>query len=68
MTLTDLLLRDPEHPEIRALLELRYRQVCMERKLLIKLLGVVPEEEKARGMPGPYVGGAMRVVLKDDER
>lgn len=39
-TLTDLLLRDPEHPEVRKLLMDRYQQVCKERAMLARLLGL----------------------------
>lgn len=38
MPLTDLLLRDPKHPEVRALLMARYEQVCREKALLQKVL------------------------------
>lgn len=64
-TLTELLLRDPEHPEVRALLELRYRQVCAERDLIAKLLHLRPKGD------GPYVGKTTYVAAprgKDEQR
>jgi hypothetical protein len=46
-TLADLLLRDPEHPEVRRLLELRYRQVCAERDMLMQILKLAtPRRER----------------------
>ncbi len=46
-TLTELLLRDPEHPEVRRLLMDRYEQVCKERALLMKVLNLsTPRSER----------------------
>ena len=47
-TLTDLLLRDPEHPEVRKLLMDRYAQVCKERAMLARLLGLEDESRRER--------------------
>ncbi len=32
LTLTDLLLRDPKHPEVKRLLETHYRSVCQQQQ------------------------------------
>jgi hypothetical protein len=34
LSITDLLLRDPQHPEVRRLLLYRYEQVCHEARAL----------------------------------
>lgn len=47
-TLTDLLLRDPQHPEVRKLLMERYKQVCHERAMLARLLGLDDESRRER--------------------
>lgn len=47
-TLTDLLLRDPQHPEVRKLLMDRYAQVCHERAMLARLLGLDDESRRVR--------------------
>lgn len=55
MTLTDLLLRDPDHPEVRALLELRYRQVCAEQQLLAKVLRIPTKSQRYILQPNGYL-------------
>lgn len=52
MNLTDLILRDPRHPEVRAELLRRYEQVCMERQQLARLLGL-PVETRAERRATP---------------
>lgn len=32
LTITDLLLRDPKHPDVRRLLETHYRSVCQQEQ------------------------------------
>lgn len=56
LSVTDLLLRDPAHPEVRRLLLLRYEQVCKEaraigseKRLLEDVLGLA--RANARSTP-----------------
>lgn len=46
--LTELLLRDPQHPDVRAQLMERYQQVCNERALLARLLGLPEQTRRER--------------------
>lgn len=48
VALTELLLRDPDHPDVRALLLLRYKQVCEERALLQKVLKLQEQTRRER--------------------
>lgn len=52
-TLTDLLLRDPEHPTVRRLLEERYRLIMAEKALIERLLGREGSRQERRAVLQP---------------
>lgn len=52
LTLAELLLRDPQHPEVKALLLERYQQVCNERAMLARLLGLSELTRRERDQAG----------------